>query len=214
MWPDDALAIYHAGPEVVVKTLCGFCDTIGSLENRINLLENKIAKLSKNSSNSSKPPSSDDITKPNNKKNKKEQKRKIGGQPGHERHVRPPFSEDEIDKTHPYILTGCPVCEGDVRMLDAPPRIIQQMELPEVPIIKEDHRSYPVWCEKCQQIHYMPFPANVVKEGLFKETLAVKEGYLDIPDKPGLGVEIREGLAEQYPYIPGPWNTPGWPRSC
>ena len=35
MLPDDALAIYHAGPEVVVKTLCGFCDTIGSLENRI-----------------------------------------------------------------------------------------------------------------------------------------------------------------------------------
>ena len=49
---------------------------------------------------------------------------------------------------------------------------------------------------------------NPFKEGLFKETLAVKDGYLDIPDKPGLGVEIQEGLAEQYPYIPGPWNTP------
>jgi len=56
MLPDDALAIYHAGPEVVVKTLCGFCDTIGSLENRINILENKIAGLLKNSSNSSKRP--------------------------------------------------------------------------------------------------------------------------------------------------------------
>lgn len=61
MLPDDALAIYHAGPEVVVKTLCEFCDTLGSLENRINILENKIAGLLKNSSNSSKRPSSDDI---------------------------------------------------------------------------------------------------------------------------------------------------------
>lgn len=178
MLPDDALAIYHAGPEVVVKTLCEFCDTIGSLENTINILEKKIAGLLKNSSNSSKRPSSDDITKPKNKKKKKGGKRKIGGQPGHERHVRPPFSEDEIDKTHPYILTACPVCNGEVSILEAPPRIIQQMELLEVPIIKEEHRSYPVWCEKCRQIHYMPFPPEVVKEGLFKERLTALVAYM------------------------------------
>jgi transposase len=178
MLPDDALAIYHAGPEVVVKTLCEFCDTIGFLENKNNILENKIAGLLKNSSNSSKRPSSDDITKPKNKKKKKGGKRKIGGQPGHERHVRPPFSEDELDKTHPYILTACPVCNGEVSILEAPPRIIQQMELLEIPIIKEEHRSYPVWCEKCRQIHYMPFPPEVVKEGLFKERLTALVAYL------------------------------------
>jgi len=50
--------------------------------------------------------------------------------------------------------------------------------------------------------------ANPFKEGLFRETLAVKNGYLDVPDKPGLGVELKEGLAEKYPYIPGPWNIP------
>jgi L-alanine-DL-glutamate epimerase-like enolase superfamily enzyme len=49
---------------------------------------------------------------------------------------------------------------------------------------------------------------NPFKEGLFKEHLAVENGYLDIPDRPGLGVEMREGLAEEYPYIPGPWNLP------
>jgi L-alanine-DL-glutamate epimerase-like enolase superfamily enzyme len=55
---------------------------------------------------------------------------------------------------------------------------------------------------------------NPLKEGLFKEKLAVKDGYLEIPDKPGLGVELKEGLAEQYPPIPGPWNIPdaGMPR--
>jgi len=50
--------------------------------------------------------------------------------------------------------------------------------------------------------------ANPLKEGLFKEKLVVKNGYLDIPDKPGLGVELAEGLAEQYPYVPGWWNKP------
>jgi L-alanine-DL-glutamate epimerase-like enolase superfamily enzyme len=49
---------------------------------------------------------------------------------------------------------------------------------------------------------------NPFKEGLFKEPLAVKNGYLDIPAKPGLGVELKEGLEELYPPIPGPWNMP------
>lgn len=55
---------------------------------------------------------------------------------------------------------------------------------------------------------------NPLKEGLFKEKLAVRNGYLDIPDKPGLGVELIEGLAEKYPYIPGHWNKPdtGMPK--
>lgn len=49
---------------------------------------------------------------------------------------------------------------------------------------------------------------NPLKEGLFKEKLAVQEGYLDLPEGPGLGVELREGLEELFPYIPGPWNMP------
>ncbi len=46
------------------------------------------------------------------------------------------------------------------------------------------------------------------KEGLFKEKLAVKNGYLDVPNKPGLGVELKDGLEELYPPISGPWNIP------
>jgi galactonate dehydratase len=60
----------------------------------------------------------------------------------------------------------------------------------------------------------MNMTPNPLKEGLFKEKITVKNGYLDIPEKPGLGVELIEGLAEQYPYIPGPWNKPdpGMPK--
>lgn len=56
--------------------------------------------------------------------------------------------------------------------------------------------------------------ANPLKEGLFKEKLAVRDGYYDVPEKPGLGVELAEGLAEKYPYIPGHWNMPdpGMPK--
>ena len=64
---------------------------------QIARLAEQVAKLSKNSSNSSKPPSSD-IVKPSKPAPSKKTKRKIGGQPGHAKHERPPFSREEIDE--------------------------------------------------------------------------------------------------------------------
>ena len=178
MTHDEALALYNAGPKVVAKILCDLSNTIESQQEQIKALEIKVAKLSKNSSNSSKPPSSDDITKPKSDKKDKKGKRRIGGQPGHKRHDRPLFSEEEVDKFHPYILTACPDCHAEVSIVDGKPRIIQQVELIEVPLIREEHRSYPVWCPKCKKIHYMLFPPEVYKEGLFKERLTSLVAYM------------------------------------
>jgi L-alanine-DL-glutamate epimerase-like enolase superfamily enzyme len=49
---------------------------------------------------------------------------------------------------------------------------------------------------------------NPLKEGLFKEKFAVENGHITVPNKPGLGVELKEGLEELYPPIPGNWNMP------
>ena len=54
---------------------------------RIAALEAELAKAKKNSSNSSKPPSSD-LVKPPKPPRKDGKKRKRGGQPGHEQHLR------------------------------------------------------------------------------------------------------------------------------
>ncbi|MDB4443884.1 IS66 family transposase [bacterium] len=178
MTHDEALALYNAGSKVVAKILCNLSNTIESQQEKIKALEVKVAKLSKNSSNSSKPPSSDDITKPKSNKDNNKDKRKIGGQPGHKRHERPLFSEEEIDDFHSYILTACPDCHGEVSIMDGKPRIIQQVELIEDPLIREEHRSYPVWCPKCDKIHYMTFPPEVYKEGLFKERITSLVAYM------------------------------------
>ena len=178
MTPDEALALYNAGPKVVIKVLCDLSNTIESLQEQIKVLEVKVAKLSKNSSNSSKRPSSDDITKPKSSKKEKKGKRKIGGQPGHDRHDRPLFAPEEIGKVHHYILVSCPDCHGEVSITEGEPRIIQQIELLEVPLIREEHRSYPVWCPTCGKIHYMPFPPEVYKEGLFKERITALVAYM------------------------------------
>jgi len=176
--PDEALALYNAGAKVVTKILCDLSNTIESQQEQIKVLEVKVAKLSKNSSNSSKRPSSDDITKPKSSKKKKKGKRKIGGQPGHDRHDRPLFAPEEIGKVHHYILVSCPDCHGEVSITEGEPRIIQQIELLEVPLIREEHRSYPVWCPTCGKIHYMPFPPEVYKEGLFKERITALVAYM------------------------------------
>jgi transposase len=151
------------------------------LQTKIMQLEEIIVQLQKNSSNSSKPPSSD-IVKPKSK-NQNKGKRKIGAQPGHPKHERPPFPEADITKFHDYRLTACPKCNNpEVKFLDQPPRIIQQMELEKFIVIKEEHRSYPVWCERCNKIHYHPFPENVLKEGLFKERLTTLVAYMKAVD--------------------------------
>ena len=178
---EEARAIYRAGEEVVVKVLLEMSAKIDVLEKRVEELERIVARLSKNSSNSSKPPSSDDITKPK-PKNENGKKRNIGAQPGHLRNERTPFPEEDIDKFHNYKLTSCPECNGEVILLDMEPRIIQQVELKEILVTKEEHRSYPVWCPNCQKIHYMPFPPEVVKEGLFKERLTALAAYMKCVD--------------------------------
>jgi len=57
--------------------------------------------------------------------------------------------------------------------------------------------------------------ANPLKESLFKEPLRVVDGHLDLPEGPGLGVELRDGLEEEFAFQPGPWNIPDegmpWP---
>ena len=62
--------------------------------------------------------------------------------------------------------------------LDLPPRVTQQIELEEVVTVKVEHRTYPVWCEKCQKIHYAPLPPEVVKEGLFKGRITATVAYM------------------------------------
>jgi len=68
--PEQALAIYHAGPDAVVKNICELSRRGDLRQKRVEALENKVAQLLKNSSNSSKPPSSD-ITKPKAGKRKR-----------------------------------------------------------------------------------------------------------------------------------------------
>jgi hypothetical protein len=177
---EETLEMVRREPRKAARLLCDLNDAVDAFQQALKQRDHLIARLSKNSSNSSKPPSSD-ITKPTGgKTNQKngERKRKIGAQPGHARNERPPFSKDQIDEFRDYTLARCPVCGGEVTRAEGAPNVIQQIELKEVTIKREEHRSWPVWCEHCQQVHYMEFPPEVVKAGLFKEKMTALVAYM------------------------------------
>lgn len=78
---EEARAILRQGDEVILAYLMSLSQQVAVLSERVQQLEDRLAK---NSSNSSKPPSSDGLARPAPKSLRKKHKSKSGGQPGHE----------------------------------------------------------------------------------------------------------------------------------
>ena len=105
-----AEAIYRAGRETVVQTLCELSKETEKLRNRVKQLEEQLAK---NSRNSSKPPSSDGLKKPtkppSSDKRQKERKEgkgsklNPGGQNGHEGNGLQAVSQPDYVLIHPVL---------------------------------------------------------------------------------------------------------------
>ena len=155
---------------------------VTALKSEVARLAALVAKLSKNSSNSSKPPSSDIVKPPpstsSKRTNRRKKKRKMGGQPGHAKHERPPFSPDQIDDVRTYRLNCCPNCGGRVSARPKEARVVQQVELIERPIEIVEHRAEGCWCRRCQKVVYAPLPATVEAGGLLGPELTALVGYL------------------------------------
>jgi transposase len=144
---------------------------------RIAALEAELAKAKKNSSNSSKPPSSD-MVKPPKPPAKNRKKRKRGGQPGHEPHLRSPFSPEAVDSIETYTLDCCPDCGGPLRLAQRPPEVLQQVEITETPTVVTEHQSLVYWCPHCQKYHGAPLPEAVLKAGLFGPRLTALVAFM------------------------------------
>jgi len=149
---------------------------IAELEKKVEELTAQVARLSKNSSNSSKPPSSDIVKPP--KPPPAAGGGKIGGQPGHQRHERPPFPPEQINQIIDYRLDRCPDCGVRLRPRREPTRTLQQVELPETPLVITEHRAYAAWCPCCHRTHYAPLPPEVERAGLVGPRLSALVAWL------------------------------------
>jgi transposase len=148
------------------------------LKAQVARLAEQVAKLSKNSSNSSKPPSSDLVKPPKPPLSRGRRKRRIGGQPGHARHEREPFSPQQIDEIRPYTLDSCPDCGGHLKQLKKPGRVIQQVEIMVKPVEIVEHRAAGYWCPHCRKTHQASLPAEIVQGGLIGPNLTALVAYL------------------------------------
>ncbi len=49
---------------------------------------------------------------------------------------------------------------------------------------------------------------NPLRTDLFKEPLVPKDGVIELPDKPGFGVEVIDDVEKKFPFIPGRYDRP------
>jgi transposase len=152
---------------------------IERLEAKVKALEAALAAAQKNSGNSSKPPSSDIVKpRPKSKKRGRAKKRKIGGQPGHDRHQRTPFPSDEIDHSWLWYYDGCPCCGGQLIEVECAPQVIQQIELEELPLTVEQHERSWQRCARCDKTFLPPWPEELRRAGLIGPRLTALVGFL------------------------------------
>ena len=127
----ELLELIRKDPEAVVELLL-------DLMERVEVLEQKLAK---NSRNSSKPPSSDGYHKPKPKSLRKKGRRKSGGQPGHSGEtLRWSKNPDRIIK---HTLSRCPISAESFTDKDVVNIIKRQVfELPEPKLFANEHWIY------------------------------------------------------------------------
>ena len=138
-------------------------------------LRERIARLEKNSSNSSKPPSSDIINpQPENKKKKR---RKKGGQRGHMKHTRPPFTPEQIDETIIHELSAEEIDRRNLTPLGKTESALQQVDLPEKLYNVIEHRVQ-LYVDPNGNVIKAKLPKEIRKEGFFTFRMTALTGYL------------------------------------
>ena len=148
--------------------------TVETLLRRIQELEDEIAGLKKDSNNSSKPPSSD-IVKPKTKVQKKIVKRKRGGQPGHKKHMRKPFTAEEIDHVIEYEFCGKDL-DGLIPLDQW--HVVQQVTLPEKLYAVSEHRARKYLESETGKIIIAALPEEIQRGGLLGEDITAMTAFM------------------------------------
>src|SRR5208282_2411543 len=187
--PDQGCSIAHhetQGTEVLPE-LSALADEVGRQEARVKVLEGTVARLQeqlaaarKDSSTSSKPPSSDIVKPPKPAPPEGQQRRRIGGQPGHPKHERAAFPPELINgDSLDHRLDFCPGCGHDLEpMPTIMPRVIQQVDINDVPLVIQEHRGHPGWCSHCQKVYEAPLPIGIERGVLVGPTLTTVIAFL------------------------------------
>src|SRR5271155_4876492 len=153
---------------------------LAALEATVAQLQEQLATARKNSATSSKPPSSDIVKPPKPPPPDGQAQRKIGGQPGHPKHERDPFPPEAVnDGFFDHRIDLCPRCGHELQpALWSEPRVIQQVDIEEVPLSIQEHRGHPGWGACCEKLYEAPLPIQITRGKLVGPRLTTLIAYL------------------------------------
>lgn len=156
---EEIRAIYHQGEDAVIELIQSMNKTIMLLVERVQILEDRLAK---NSKNSGKPPSTDGYSKPAPKSLRKRHQKKSGGQPGH------PGTTLKAVETPDYIayhlVDECTNCHQDLSIVAANEYESRQVfDAPKVKIFVTEHQAEIKVCPRCGIRNKGKYPAGVTQ---------------------------------------------------
>ena len=169
---EEISAAYDQGKEAVIGL---FRRTAGILAARIQALEDRV---SKNSRNSGKPPSSDGLNKPAPKSQRQRHGRKSGGQPGHEGHTLKAVTHPEHVQVYP--VKQCEHCQASLEEVAAVEIEKRQVfDLPPIKVEVTEHQAEVKRCPICGTETRASFPEGVTQPVQYGQEIKSVAVYLN-----------------------------------
>jgi transposase len=171
---EEIRAIYRQGEEGVVVLVSTLIEAVKMLAERVQVLEDQIAK---NSNNSSKPPSSDGLKKKPKSLRQKSGK-KSGGQPGHPGNTLKAVASPEHIQVHR--VKRCSHCQASLERVEAKGCEKRQVfDVPPVGVEVTEHQAEIKDCPNCHQTSVGVFPPEVSQPVQYGERLKAQMVYFN-----------------------------------